>query len=247
MIQPDGVWTMEALKGMSTLAPESVDLVLTDPPYNIAGSHKLTVRHGRIMSTKEAWGDWDTFDPKEYDAFIGRVLDESYRVLKPGGALYMFSAREDNGFFVREAVKRGFVYRNQLALVRRCPLPSMAKKNWRSGFELCLYVTKGKPKTFNFLSQRECVNVSYYHSTHKQSDHPTEKPLADIRRIVLVSSNPGDLVLDPFMGSGTTAVAAKATGRRFIGFDKSAEYVRMARHRLARTPSPNVPDAREAA
>jgi DNA modification methylase len=237
MLIPDRVYQMDAIEGLRRLDSESVDLIVTDPPYNIASGSKLTVRHGRLISTKEAWGAWDTFDPGEYDAFIGRVLDESFRVLKPGGALYMFTAREDNGFFVREAVRRGFTYRNQLALIRRCPLPSMAKKNWRSAFELALYVTKGKPKTFNFLSQPECVNVSYYLPTHKHTDHPTEKPFDAIRRIVLVSSNLGDLVLDPFLGSGTTAVAAKETGRRFIGFDTSDEYVRMARVRLARTTS----------
>lgn len=232
MLNSDRIYRMDALDGLKRLDSESVDLICTDPPYNVASKSKLTVRHGKLMSTEEAWGAWDMFDPAEYDAFIGRVLDESLRVLKPGGALYMFTAREDNGHFVREAVKRGFKYRNQIALIRRCPLPSMAKRNWRSAFELCLYVTKGKPKTFNFLSQPECVNISFYHPSHKRTDHPTEKPFDVIRRIVLVSSNPGDLVVDPFLGSGTTAVAAKQTGRRFIGFDTSDEYIHIARNRL---------------
>lgn len=233
----DRIMKRDALDGLRSIPDESIDLVLTDPPYNVASPHKLTVRHGVLMSTREAWGAWDTFDPAAYDALIDRVISESYRVLKPGGAFYMYSAREDSGYFVRRAKSHGFTYRNQLALIRKCPLPSMAKRNWRSAFELCLYVTKGKPKTFNFLSQPECVNVYSYHATHKQTDHPTEKPLEIIRRMVEVSSNPREIVLDPFMGSGTTAVAAVQTGRHYIGFDTSSAYVRMARERIARTNS----------
>lgn len=231
----DRIELRDALDGLRSLPDESVDLILTDPPYNVASANKLTVRHGVLMSTKEAWGAWDMYEPAAYDEMIEKIIAECFRVLKPGGALYMYTAREDNGHFVRRAVANGFTYRNQLALIRKCPLPSMAKRNWRSAFELCLYVTKGKPRTFNFLSQPECVNIYSYHATHKQTDHPTEKPLEIIRRIVEVSSNAGDLVVDPFMGSGTTAVAAKQTGRHYLGFDTNAEYVKMARKRLAET------------
>lgn len=223
---------MDALAGLAQLDDESVDLVVTDPPYNIASKGKLTILGGELMSTHEAWGAWDTFHPFDYDLFIQQVLSACYRVLKPGGSLYMFSAREDSGFFIRKAEERGFIYRNQLAMVRKSPLPSFAKSNWRSAFELCLYVSKGKPKTFNFLSQQECINVHHYPSTFKRSRHPTEKPLEFIRRLVEVSSNSGDLVLDPFMGSGTTAVAARQAGRRFIGFELSPEYIAMAQERL---------------
>jgi len=232
-LKVDQIHRMDALEGLKSLPDDSVDLVVTDPPYNIASKGKLTVQRGKLMSTKEAWGQWDTFLPFDYDLFIQQVLSGCFRVLKPGGGLYMFTAREDNGFFVRKAQERGFTFHNQLAMVRKSPLPSFGKRNFRSGFELCFYVTKGKPKTFNFLSQAECNNVYHYASNFKRTRHPTEKPLEFIRRLVLVSSNPGGLVLDPFMGSGTTAVAAQETGRRFIGFDTSAEYIRMAAQRLA--------------
>ncbi|MCG8509084.1 MAG: site-specific DNA-methyltransferase, partial [Rhodospirillales bacterium] len=166
-------------------------------------------------------------------------------VLRPGGSMYMFTAREQNGYFIRKAVERGFVYRNQLAMVKKNPLPSLSKTNWRSGFELCLYLVKPIKQratgvaqsgpsgaTFNFLSQPDCINVYPYLVRNKTTTHPTEKPLGFVRRLVEVSSRPGDLVLDPFVGSGTTAVAAKTTGRDFLGFDTSPEYVKMARRRI---------------
>ena len=226
------IYCMDALKGLKYLDDECVDLVVTDPPYNIASNSRTTMQNGVPISTLKAWGAWDQFHPFDYDVFIMAVISECYRILKPGGALYMFTAREHSGFFVRQAIARGFMYRNQLIMVKTNPLPSMSKSNWRSAFEICLYVSKGKPRTFSFVSQQLCKNVYSYANGAKKSKHPTEKPLAFIRQIVEVSSNPGDRVLDPFMGSGTTAVGCKELGRQYLGFDTSVEYVKMARERL---------------
>lgn len=240
MIALNRVHLMDAFEGLKQLNDDSVDLVVTDPPYGIASAARTTIRKGRLMSTKQAWGAWDTFrHPFDYDVMILRLISECYRVLRPGGSFYMFTARENCGFFIRHALARGFNYRNELALVKTTPLPSMAKRNWRSAFELCMYLTKGEGKakahhvTFNFVSQKECVNVYPHPSRARLTDHPTEKPLEMIRRIVRVSSNTGDLVLDPFMGSGTAAAACAETGRRFVGFDTNPGYVSMAQQRIA--------------
>ena len=119
-----------------------------------------------------------------------------------------------------------------LGQIQENPQPSFSKTNWRSAFEACMYLTKGKPKTFNFVSQTECKNVFHYANTHRQTRHPTEKPLDLIKLIVLVSSNEDDLVVDPFMGSGTTAAACKELGRNFLGFELEPEYIKMANERL---------------
>ncbi|GEM_PF-6151015 len=94
-IVPDRIHHHDALKGLAQLPDESVDLVVTDPPYNIASKNRLIVLGGKLMSTHEAWGAWDTYHPFDYDLLIQRVLSACYRVLKPGGSLYMFTARED--------------------------------------------------------------------------------------------------------------------------------------------------------
>ena len=226
------IYKMDALVGLKRLADNSVDLVVTDPPYNIAAKDRSTMQRGKIVSTMQAWGAWDCYHPFDYDILIMSVISECYRVLKPGGALYMFTAREQNGFFIRQAVARGFVYRNQLTIVKKNPLPSFSKSNWRSAFETCLYVTKGKPKKFNFVSQADCKNVFHYSNTRHLTKHPTEKPLDFIKLLVRVSSNENDLVLDPFMGSGTTAAACKELGRNFLGFELEPEYIKMANERL---------------
>lgn len=226
------VYKRDALAGLRALPDKSVDLVLTDPPYNIASKSRSTIRHGQVRSTAEVWGRWDSLHPFDYDLLILAVLSECYRVLRPGGALYMFTAREQNGYFIRRAIERGFTYRNQLVIVKKTPLPSLAKSNWRSAYEVCMYLTKGKPGTFNFVSQQACINALPYANTRRLTKHPTEKPLAETELIIRVSSNAGDLVLDPFMGSGTTAVAAKRLGRRFLGFELEEEYLAMTRQRL---------------
>lgn len=232
MLDINTIHWMDAFNGLKRLTEESIDLVVTDPPYNIASDHKTTKQGNRIVSTREAWGEWDTYHPFDYDVMLMRLISECYRVLKSGGSLYLFTARKDNGFFIRKAVERGFTYQNQLALLKRNPLPHFRKTNWRSAFELCLYVSKGKPKTFHFLSQQECVNVYPYPIPQKETAHPTEKPLAFITRFIQVSSNEGDLVLDPFMGSGTTGVACQQLNRHFLGFEISRDYVKLAEQRL---------------
>ncbi len=223
---------IDALAGLRRLEDNSVDLVVTDPPYNIAATDRITMKSSKPLSTMEAWGHWDRFHPFDYDVLIMQVISECHRVLKPGGALYMFTAREQSGYFVRKAIARGFTYRNQLAMVKKNPLPSLSKTNWRSAFELCMYLTKGKPGVFNFISQTECKNVFHYSNSRRATKHPTEKPLEFIKLLVQVSSNVGDLVLDPFMGSGTTAVAARDLGRGYVGFELGRDYIKMANARL---------------
>ena len=232
MLKVNRIYQKDAIEGLKQLDDESVDLVVTDPPYNIASKNKKTIRHGKLMSTMQAWGAWDAMHPFDHELLMLQVTSQCYRVLKPGGTLYMFTSEEDNGYYIRKAKERGFVFKTQLAIAKTLQLPSFFKNCWRHAYQLCFSVSKGRPKTFNFLSQREMVNLYSYPIKHKQTTHPTEKPLEFIKRLIAVSSNKGDLVLDPFMGSGTTAFACQELGRQFLGFERDSEYVKMARDRL---------------
>ena len=233
MIEINKIHNLDCIKAIKLIDNESVDLIITDPPYNIGQENKRTKVGNVIMTNKEAWGEWDDYEPAEFELFFTNYLKECFRILKRGGAMYCFSAREDNGFYIHKAVDIGFTYLNSLAIVKDNPLPHFAKTNFRSAFELCFYVCKGdKPKTFNFISQQECVNVYRYLIGIKDTEHPTEKPLNFFRRLIKISSNEGDLVFDGFMGSGTTAVASKQLNRNFIGFEISKEYCKIAQNRL---------------
>ena len=226
------IYRKDAWDGLSKLDTGSVALCILDPPYNIASTQKLSLSKNTIVSTHSLWGDWDSMEDGEYDAYMTRVLGQCYRTLKSGGSLYCFCSHQKHGFFLKTLATIGFKYHNTLALVKRNPVPSIRKTNWRSAFELCVYLSKDKRATFNFLSQKECVNVFHYVIGRKETTHPTEKPLDFIKLMVQVSSKNGELVVDPFSGSGTTAVACVETGRNFIGFDASTEYTQMARRRV---------------
>jgi len=227
------IYNMDCFEGIKNIPDNSVDLIVTDPPYNIGDDVKSTKQGNNIISTKLAWGEWDCFEKEEYDLFFINYLKECYRILKDGGTIYCFSARKDNGFFIREAVKIGFKYLNSLVIIKDNPLPHFNKTNWRSSFELCFYACKGdKPKTFNFLSQNQMINKYNYLIGKKYTNHPTEKPLEFIKLLIKVNSNENDVVFDGFMGSGTTAVASKQLNRNFIGFEISKEYLKMSNNRL---------------
>lgn len=234
MLELNKIHNMDCMNGIKEIPNESVDLIITDPPYNIGQENKRTKVKNVIMSNKEAWGEWDDYDPLEFEEFFVSYLKECFRILKKGGVMYCFSAREDNGYYIHKSVDIGFTYLNSLCIVKNNPLPHFSKTNYRSAFELCFYVCKGeKPKTFNFISQQECINVYHYLIGIKDTEHPTEKPLNFFKRLIKISSNEGDLVFDGFMGSGTTAVAAKQLNRDFIGFEISKDYLAMSDKRLA--------------
>ena len=236
------IYCMDCLDGLKKIPDNSVDLIVTDPPYNIGDTNKRTKVGDKIVSNNEAWGHWDNYDLEEFDNFFINYLKQCYRILKDGGTIYCFSAREDNGFFTRKAVEIGFKYLNTLAIIKDNPLPHFTKTNWRSAFELCFYACKGnKTKTFNFINQQRMVNKFHYLIGKKDSgckregiiSHPTEKPLNFFKLLVEVNSNKDDTVFDGFMGSGTTAVACKQLGRNFIGFEINDEYIKIANKRLS--------------
>ena len=223
----------DCIELIKQIPSNSIDLITTDPPYNIGQDNKRTKVGDKIVINKEAWGEWDNMEKKGYEEFFTNYLKECFRILKDGGVMYCFSAREDSGYYIHKAVDIGFTPLNMLAIIKDNPLPHFAKCGYRSAFELCFYLCKGKkPKTFNFLSQRECINTFNYLIGKKDTSHPTEKPLKFFERIIRISSNEGDVVFDGFMGSGTTAVACIKLNRKYIGFEISQDYIKIAESRI---------------
>ena len=224
---------------MKKLPDESVDLTVTDPPYNISNyGNSLTKKGSKIVTAD--FGEWDKWDSQEeYFDWCIRMVKELDRVTKPKGSAYIFWDNHYQGHITYLIEKNtGFQQKCPIILRKVNPIPHVRKTNFRSSFEmLTLYVKDEdkKPKTFNFLSQKEMCNVMDYAIGKKATTHPTEKPLPMISRFVRISSNKNDLVLDPFLGSGTTACACKELGRQFIGIEISPEYFKMAEQRILNT------------
>ena len=225
----------DALEELRKLPDESIDLVLTDPPYNISGLSSGVVLHNREVNTKH-FGDWD------YGFEVAPIVKEFKRILKPKGQIYIFTSEALFVQYRLEMEKLQFHFRNLMVWLKTNPLPKIRQVSWRNSTEYILYAGKEKTEkcdyTFNWLGQQEMLNVfqtpilSGEERGQEELYHPTQKPLSIVGKLMRVSSNPNDIVLDPFLGSGTTAVAAKALGRNFIGIEKNPEYCEIAEKRL---------------
>jgi len=228
---------MDCLEYLKTLPDNYVDLVVTDPPYNVSQPHDL-IFGGKPI--KKDFGAWDyCFDPEP-------VLRELKRVLKPNGQIYVFCGTMQVPIYMR-IFQESWFFRNILIWSRTNPCPRLSKTNWLFANDYIMYAINEKVKlnkiTFNFESQSAMKNLfitpallgaERLKKPEGGSVHPTQKPLSVLKRLIDASSNSGDIVLDPFMGVGSTAVAAKLCGRQFLGCDKDAEFVRYAQERLSR-------------
>ncbi len=242
-METNKIYCMDCLEGLKQLPDESVDLVLTDPPYNISklnDNRDKSKLNSPIMRRESPliydFGDWDNKTREEFLEFTQLWLSECCRVLKDGGTIISFFNKEDISFLGWTSKEFGIRTRTILSWHKTNPVPSFRKVNYLSACEFLWVGSKGdKSWTFNFKQQKEMHNFfetpnkSYYGETK----HPTEKPLSLIKELIEIHSNPQDIVLDPFMGSGTTAVACKQLNRKFIGFEISKEYCDIANKRLA--------------
>ncbi len=237
----------DCLELMKKLPDNSVDLIVTDPPYAISQKGNKLSRKSRSskswkrsMDIKLDFGEWDHFETDEdFFEFTENWFKECVRVLKPKGWIYVFFDKQKIGYFdLMLAPKYGIKSRTIFAWLKTNPCPSFRKVNWVSASEFVWVGSKGKCKLKNFLKQTEMFNymLTPNKSIYGKTSHPTEKPESLIKKFILTSSNKGDLILDPFIGSGTTAVACKMLDRNFIGFELSEEYCEIARKRIKAIP-----------
>ena len=207
----------EASETLSALAADSVSCIVTDPPYGIAyhsNYYKDRNPHAPIAQ------DWD-FE-------IGPYLRSAERVLADGGALYLFTRWDVLPLWAKE-VPPGLSLKNAII---------WKKDNWSSGdltgnfgfqYEVIMFLTKGRHQ----IRGKRWPNVwEFSRVPSKRLRMPAEKPTGLFARAIEASSNPGDLVVDTFLGSGTCAEAALETGRRFVGCDTDPKMVRMSRERV---------------
>ena len=238
------------LEHLKEIPDDSIDCVITDPPYMISQKGKSIGRKSlsskswkRDMDIKLDFGEWDQFDNEEqFFKFTENWFKECMRVLKPKGWIYIFFDKQKMGYFdLILSKKYGAKSRTVFVWLKSNPTPSFRKVNWLSASEFIWVGSKGESKLKNFLKQTEMFNymITPNKSSYGETTHPTEKPKELIRKFVLTSSNINDIVLDCFMGSGTTAIVCKELNRSFIGFEKNYEYIKMAEKRLSQEVLPN--------
>ncbi len=227
---------------LDQLEPESVDLIFADPPYFLSNGG-VTCNSGKMVSVHK--GQWDVSrGAEENHAFNLSWLSACKRVLKPNGSIFVSGTRHvifSVGFAMQQL---NFKLLNDIAWHKVTPPPNLSCRYFTHATETIIWAARdGKSKhIFNYPEMKEenggkqMQNVWHIMPPRKAEKrfgkHPTQKPIALLDRIIRAASNPGDLVLDPFSGSGTTGVAGARLDRRYIGVELDDEYLQRTVQRL---------------
>ena len=244
------VYLTDCVKLMNIMPAGSVDAVFADPPYRLSNGG-VTVKNGRLESVEK--GAWDrSLGSFERDhEFNVRWLGEARRVLKPGGTIWVTGTHHvifSLGFALQSL---GFRVINQITWEKPDPPPNARRTAFTHAHETLLWAGKrGARHTFNYDVINSRNPAGQVGSVWRipppprreklHGRHPTQKPLRLVRRALLACTGEGDLVFDPFSGSGTTAVAAKELNRSFVGAELETGFAELAARRVAATPRGDV-------
>jgi modification methylase len=239
----------DCVAAMNALPAGSVDLIFADPPYNLQLQGALHRPDDSLVDAVD--DDWDQFESfAAYDAFTRAWLKAARRVLKPDGALWVIGSYH-NIFRVGTALQDlGFWVLNDVIWRKANPMPNFRGRRFTNAHETLIWASRDAKAryTFNYEALKAgnedvqvrsdwfiplCTGDERLKDESGRKLHPTQKPEALIARILLASSKAGDVILDPFFGSGTTGAVAKRLGRRFIGIERDPAYAAAAEARIA--------------
>ncbi len=241
------VITGDSLEVLGQLPDESIDVVFADPPYNLRLEQELWRPNQTLVdAVTEAWDQFD--DDKAYTAFTTAWLKDCKRVLKKNGTLWVIGSYH-NIYRVGAIMQDlGFWFLNDIVWVKTNPMPNFRGVRFTNAHETLLWATRTKNAhyTFNHHAMKSlnddmqmrsdwllpvCKGPERIKIDGKRA-HPTQKPEALLYRVILSSSKAGDVILDPFFGTGTTGVVAKKLGRNWIGIEKDPRYAYIAEQRI---------------
>jgi modification methylase len=250
----EAAWLDSILQGdcvaeLEKLPAASVDLIFADPPYNLQLENRLTRPDQSHVDAVD--DDWDKFGSfAAYDDFTRAWLIACRRVLKPAGTLWVIGSYH-NIFRVGAVLQDlGFWVLNDIVWRKTNPMPNFRGRRFTNAHETLIWASRDQAKgyTFNYdalkaanddLQMRSdwlfplCTGSERLKGGEGRKVHPTQKPEALLHRILLASSKPGDVVLDPFFGTGTTGAVAKRLGRHFVGIERENDYIAAAEARIA--------------
>ncbi len=242
----------DCIEVLKSFPDNSFDLIFADPPYNLQlpDNKRLVRANGtEVIPVNDAWDKFESYE--EYDKFTEDWLKECQRVLKPTGTIWVMGMYH-NVFRVGKIMQDlGLWFLNDVIWVKIDAMPNFNGRRFTNNHETLIWAVKNKNcknYTFNneFLKQMNggeqmkdtdwvfplCRGSERVRDENGIKAHPTQKPLKLVQQVLLTSSSKGDLVLDPFMGSGTTAVVANALGRNWIGIEKEEKYIQVSYKRI---------------
>jgi len=219
------------------LKTNTVDLILTDPPYNLGNfMHKRNTNLVKMRENQFAYAGWDNLSQEDWEKEMEIFFQESNRVLKKRGALLLFMSLIKIETIVKIAAKYKFYYKTTGIWHKTNPMPRNMNIHFVNSTEAWVYfINDGTSGTFNNDGKmaHDFIETSLTSSKEKKfGKHPTQKPTKVISHFVKHLSNENDVVLDPFMGSGTTGVCARKMNRKFIGIDLDKKYYEISKSRM---------------
>ena len=248
-------WLDTILKGdcvaaMNRLPDHSVDAIFADPPYNLQlEGALLRPDQSKVDAVDDDWDQFESF--QAYDAFTRAWLLAARRVLKPNGTIWVIGSYH-NIFRVGAIMQDlGFWILNDVVWRKTNPMPNFRGRRFQNAHETMIWASRdrsAKGYTFNYESMKAanddvqmrsdwlfpiCTGNERLKDEKGVKIHPTQKPEALLARVMLSSTKPGDVVLDPFFGSGTTGAVAKRLGRHFVGIEREQAYIDAAQERIA--------------
>jgi len=240
----------DCIEIMRDLPAGSVDAIFADPPYNLQLAGELhRPNNTRVDGVDEDWDRFDSFTA--YDAFTRDWLSAARHVLKDDGTIWVIGSYH-NIYRVGAILQDlGFWTLNDIVWVKTNPMPNFRGRRFTNAHETMLWCAKSQDSryTFNYEAMKAlnddlqmrsdwtlplCTGNERIKGDDGAKAHPTQKPETLLYRAILASTDPGDLILDPFFGTGTTGAVAKKLGRRFLGIEREKRYVEVAQKRIAR-------------
>lgn len=245
----DSILVGDCIDQMNALPAGSVDLIFADPPYNLQLDQGLTrPDQSKVDAVDDEWDKFDSF--AHYDKFTRAWLKAARRVLKPDGALWVIGSYH-NIFRVGAALQDlDFWMLNDVIWRKANPMPNFRGTRFTNAHETLIWAAKSQKSrvTFNYEAMKLanddtqmrsdwlfpiCTGAERLKNDDDEKVHPTQKPEALLFRILNATTKPGDVVLDPFFGTGTTGAVARKLGRHFIGIEREDTYINAALKRIA--------------
>lgn len=231
------LYNENCIKVMDRLDSESIDLILTDPPYNLGNFMKnRDTNLGKMRENFFADAGWDDLELSEWINSMDDFFDKASKVIKIGGSVIMFMSILKVETVIKIAENHGFYYKTTGIWHKTNPMPRNMNLHFVNSTEAWIYfIYKKKTGTFNNdgAMYHDFIETSVTsNGERKYGKHPTQKPETLMAHFIDLLSNPGEIVLDPFMGSGTTGVAAKKLSRNFIGIEIDDSYFKLAKARI---------------
>ena len=248
-VQKDVVMQGDCIALMEAMPEASVDMVFADPPYNLQLAGDLhRPNNSKVDAVDDAWDQFDSF--AVYDDFTRRWLRAARRVLKDNGTLWVIGSYH-NIFRVGTALQDlDYWILNDVVWRKTNPMPNFRGRRFTNAHETMIWAAKDKDAryTFNYDAMKRlnddlqmrsdwlipiCSGGERLKNDEGEKAHPTQKPEALLHRVIMAGTKPGEIVLDPFFGSGTTGAVAKKLGRHYIGLERDDDYIAVAKKRIA--------------